>query len=120
MQPNDLLTVAEHLYQQDSEAFWRSAANRYYYYAFHRCQQLAEEAQLPPAKNQNTGSHERLISRLINSSDNRLKKLGNTLRTFKKIRVKADYQLKASFNKQPDAYTALLLAKEFQKPINFS
>ena len=94
--PRELLEAAGTLGQRGSEVDLRNAASRAYYAAYHQCRQLARDLRLRPAPGSG-GVHQRVIGTLTGSQDMKLKRLGYMLEQCRKLRVAADYDIKAEF-----------------------
>ena len=95
--PESLLAAATSLGRGSSEEDWRNATSRAYYAAFHRCQQLAQEANLPVAP---SGSiHRTLVDAMTDrfTSGPAFTSLGYILDLCRRRRVEADYNIDTDF-----------------------
>ena len=108
IQPDDLLKVAHDLLQKEGEIYFRSAANRAYYAAFHFCRLVVEALPVPPRKKklyEKLGPHQKVIFRLKNkaknpatqNADQKTRSLGHFLNNGRVIRVQADYKIETGF-----------------------
>jgi len=95
MEAEEFLKSAEILIKGNQEVDYRNAASRAYYCAFHLCRnflnkqfdsQIGDEA-----------SHTRVICKLKDSPNSKLRKLGNKLEQVKRLRHAADYRLVYQF-----------------------
>lgn len=78
----------------NDEAAWRTATSRFYYSAFHLCDELVKRKRLTAS---NGTAHQRVIDALLHSKDRTLSKMGKQLQQCKLRRVLADYRLDAPF-----------------------
>lgn len=121
--PIDLLAIAQELMGRDREIYYRSAANRAYYSAFHFCLNLA--ATLPKVSAGGRGSHEKLINglkshrvkRATRNNDLNVRMLGDVLRQAKPIRVDADYHISKEFGRT-EAERMILMASKISEIIS--
>lgn len=97
--PGDLMTTARNLAGSAAEADQRSAISRAYYAAFHATDSVLPEALVP---NEHYGSsHEALISavgefgRSFSPGRTEAAQISRALPALKRMRVRADYQIKA-------------------------
>jgi len=93
----EFLMTAQELLQGNREIDYRNAASRAYYCAFHRCKMLLEE--LPNSQGSIGASHQKVILELLYYPDKEVNKLGKKLEQAKRLRQKADYQLKVTFSR---------------------
>lgn len=87
-----------------SEIEYRCCARTAYYSLFHHFKDIAD--QLPGGYDNSLGSHERVIRKLLESSNADHKKYGAALSSYRSVRVKADYRIEKNFTKG-DAYQVL-------------
>ncbi len=66
----DLLELARELADQDGEVYWRSAASRAYYCAFHECQAIAVNLPEAPYVAEPKGAHDRVIKQFTTTEGN--------------------------------------------------
>lgn len=92
-----------------AEMDFRECARISYYYIFHKASLRANA--IPGDFNTNTGSHQRVIDKLLSSKIEEDNELGKLMIRFRVVRVKADYGLKESFKKN-DAYKVLRAAEK--------
>jgi hypothetical protein len=99
----------------------RVVINRGYYSIYHLARDIAEKMSLPEAKNNKTGSHQKLFNRLI-EADKRpaselitLKSIGYLASHTKHFRVKADYKINDLLPKDAVAQTLANAQKVFDK-----
>lgn len=121
--PVDLLAIAQELMGRDGEIYYRSAANRAYYSAYHFCRELA--ATLSRVSSDGRGSREKLINRLKNhqlgrvsrENDFRIRTLGNLLAKAKPLRTRADYYIGNEFGRAK-AEELILRAEEIRDVVS--
>lgn len=94
--PYHVLELAEQLAQRDSENAWRASAAAAYYAAYHHALLLGDKKL--PACRRAMGVHASLIERFKMCGVGG-KAVGYRLASLKKTRVRADYQLHASFQR---------------------
>lgn len=95
--------------ENKSEVEYRCCARTAYYSLFHHFKSIADS--LPGGYDKSLGSHERVIRKLLDSSNAQHQKFGVALSNYKDIRVKADYRIDVSFSKN-DAYKILRYAEK--------
>jgi uncharacterized protein (UPF0332 family) len=101
--PDDLLSLARELANHDNEVYWRDAASRAYYSAFHWCQQISQTLPEPRYDSNVKGIHDYLIKKFQDAGGthkNQLKAIAFMLKEARDVRVKADYNVQVSFSKQ--------------------
>jgi len=96
MEAEKFLESAKIIIEGGQEVDYRNATSRAYYCAFHLCRNFLNT--LLHAQISDQASHEAVIGELINSPDNKLRKLGNKLRQAKRSRHIADYKLFHEFS----------------------
>lgn len=96
-----------------SEMDYRNAASRSYYAAYHLCLNLGRR--FPDYLDEKSGVHERLILKLENARDKKIKAVGYILRGCKGSRSKADYFLEDKFSKQEAELAIKQVEKLIQK-----
>ncbi|MDE9727320.1 hypothetical protein [Citrobacter freundii] len=92
------------------EIDFRNCARIAYYYLYHHAYVRAKS--LKGGLDNNTGSHQRVIDKLLESSNKDDNDLGMLLVRLRPTRVKADYQLDQKFSKG-EAYKTLRYAEKF-------
>lgn len=92
-----------------SEVEYRCCARTAYYSLFHHFKKIADS--IPGGYDSSLGSHERVIKKLLESSNEQHRMYGVALGNYKEIRVKADYKINVSFSKG-DAYKILRYAEK--------
>jgi len=108
--PVDLGMHSKDSYGDDkSEVEYRCCARTAYYSLFHHFKKVADS--IPGDYDKSLGSHERVIRKLLDSSDEQHRKYGVALGNYKEIRVKADYKINVSFSKT-EAYKILRFAEK--------
>ncbi|ASY82364.1 hypothetical protein [Pectobacterium polaris] len=96
--PVELGLHSKGIYEKSSnEIEYRCCARSAYYSIFHYFKTIADS--LPGGYDISLGSHERVIRKLMDSTDSSYKKYGVVLSNYRKVRVKADYKIDASFSK---------------------
>lgn len=103
-EPKDYLDVAKELYKVNvpasqkialSEAYYRAAASRAYYAAYLFANKKASGNYAGIKE-----SHDSLINEYIDSNNAEKKMVGNSLKSLKKLRKKADYSLNIELTKK--------------------
>lgn len=92
-----------------AEVEFRECARTAYYYIFHKANTRA--LTIPGSFNKNTGSHQRVIDKLMTSTDKKDHDLAKLLVKVRTVRVKADYGLNEHFQ-QIEAYKILREAEK--------
>ncbi len=87
----------------------RDCARSAYYYIFHIGKMRADK--IDGEYDENVGNHQRVINKLLNSSDQNDQALGDLLLKIRPTRVKADYRLNINFTKN-EAYKLLRHAEK--------
>ncbi len=98
MNPRDFLEIAGDWAFGEHEAEWRSAASRAYYAAFHTVRQLFTQVgfRVPLADR----AHSYLSLRLTNSGHADVCKAGTDLKSLRRVRNRADYDLDTGFHQR--------------------
>lgn len=91
------------------EMDYRECARTSYYYIYHKA--YIRSLSINGNFSMNTGAHQRVIDKLLSSSDPINIKLAQLLIKLRPVRVHADYKLDDSFNKN-DAYKTLREAEK--------
>lgn len=99
----DFLTLAKKLLLETTEAAWRSAASRAYYAAFHAAHDLltALGFGVPQADR----AHGYLFNCLQNCGNSKIQKAGADLKSMRRYRNQADYDLQLNFSKSKAVLT---------------
>jgi len=115
--PSELLDYSINEYERVSNKSYtsnfleieiRNCARSSYYSLFNYLKTIADS--LPGDYEEGIGSHERVIRKLMSFGDEDQKVLGERLKNSRIIRIRADYKLTSSFDKQ-HAYKALRYAE---------
>ncbi|MDU6442910.1 MAG: hypothetical protein E6559_24020 [Pantoea sp.] len=108
--PVDLGVYSKGNYGDDkTEVEYRCCARTAYYSLFHHFKLIADS--IPGGYDKSLGSHERVIRKLLDSTDAQHRKYGVALSNYKDIRVKADYRIDVNFSKS-EAYKILRFAEK--------
>jgi hypothetical protein len=118
--PAEILALADELSNGPTAAYWRSAASRAYYAAYHAAR-IWHDTRLPApgmCAPDVRGVHEEFIERLRHPApetkgDLRVKSatIGRVLLGLRRMRVRADYELNESFTRD-EALTAVSQADQ--------
>jgi len=101
--------ISDKAYKSDhSEVEYRNCARVAYYSLYHLLKDIADS--LPGSYEDNIGSHEKVIRRLMSFGNDNQKLFAEKLKNQRTIRVHADYKLGNSFNKS-DVYKSLRYAE---------
>jgi len=94
---------------ENAEVEYRNCARVAYYSLYHLLKKIADN--LPGTYESKTGSHERVIRRLMEFGDDKQKFFAEEFKNQRAIRVSADYTLHEPFRKS-DAYKSLRYAEK--------
>jgi uncharacterized protein (UPF0332 family) len=97
----EFLEDAEEFLKSEKASLLRSAVSRSYYSFFHHATELAHEINLDLV---NAPSHQALHDAFCLSTERDLKRIGNQLKQAKRLRVRADYELKDNLRRN-DGYS---------------
>jgi hypothetical protein len=92
---SDFADFAAKLAEANTEIEWRNSASRSYYGSYHRALQSAELC--PDNSHLRMGTHERLADRFFQHADKAGKAICYILKTMKRHRTTADYELSDHF-----------------------
>ena len=100
-QPIDFLDTARQMCVSSGEIHYRNCISRAYYYAYHKVVPFAEDFEALGRSTDKVGVHERVIQRLTGRGNPQpVRAIGHNLRSLKRLRTIADYQLHRSLNEE--------------------
>jgi len=94
---DEFLAQSRRLLADGREVDIRSSISRAYYSVYHYAEAAASRMELPQSSRRNIGTHERLFAR-FDDGGKRLKVIARMLRSKKRLRAAADYDLEESFD----------------------
>lgn len=121
IEPGDILTFAKELKSRfDADGYictnleveYRNCARTSYYALFHALKEIADNI---PGKYEDVASHEKVIRKLLSSSDQRINLLAQQMISIRKTRVRADYILDKSFGKNEATRSLEKVVRIFEK-----